>query len=84
MYQMEVMTKRPFSEKQKNVLYQSVQDAAPDAVCRLDHTTCEIVGTQADLEKISYLLGIVLGSCLASEILKLQLSYEKSEEQDRK
>ena len=78
MYTIEITTRNPVSEKQNHVLKQSVHDADPAAVCRMENTSCKINGSSAEPEKLSYLLGIATGGCAASEIVRLLLVYEKN------
>lgn len=78
MYKIEITTRNPISEKQKNVLQQSVHDADPAAVCQMESTSCKINGSGAEPEQLSYLLGIATGSSASSEIIRLLLVYEKN------
>lgn len=77
MYTIEITTKQPVAEKQQQILQQSVHDADPAAVCQIADTSCNISGNGTEPAKLSYLLGLAIGSSAAGEIVKLLLVYEK-------
>ncbi len=77
MYTIEIITKQPVSAKRKEVLVKSVQEADANAELLLKGKSYEVRGSSDDPQVVSYLLGILMGSSSSSEIVKLQLLYEK-------
>ena len=77
MYTIEIITKQPVSAKRKEVLVKSVQEADANAELLLKGKSYEVRGSSDDPQVVSYLLGILMGSSSTSEIVKLQLLYEK-------
>ncbi len=77
MYTIEIVTKQAVSKKQKEVLVKSVKEADAFAECLLDGKSYVVRGGSTDPQVVSYLLGILMGGSSTSEIVKLQLSFEK-------
>lgn len=77
MYTIEITTKRSITEKQKNVLMQSVQEADGNAECQIGSMSCLISGSNVEPQQLCYLLGIAVGGSSPSEIIRLLLSYEE-------
>lgn len=77
MYKIKIITKQPIAKKQEEILVKSVQEADPHAQYEQDGASCIVKGSSTDPQVVSYLLGILMGSSPSSEIVKLQLSYEK-------
>ncbi len=75
MYVIKLTIETPIGEKEKKILMQSVSEA--DAECSADGVFCEIRGSSAKLEKLSYLLGIVSGCFSLDKVEKLTVLFEK-------
>lgn len=76
-YSIKITAKAPVNKKQKEILIQSAAEAGAQTVFRKEDTLCEISGSGADLEKLSYLMGIAMGSFSSDDILKLMISFER-------
>ncbi len=77
MYVIKLTIETPIGEKEKKILMQSVSEADADAECSADGVFCEIRGSSAKLEKLSYLLGIVSGCFSLDKVEKLTVLFEK-------
>lgn len=77
MYSIEITTKSPITEKQRQLLLKAVNEADKDATCHIHGNTYIIRSSQNNPEKLSYLLGISIGGNTANKIVKLLLSFEQ-------
>lgn len=77
MYTIQITTKEPLTERKKSILTQIMQEIDDDGECEITDQTYRLSGSSTELEKLSYLLGIVVGSNSSFEMKKFFVSFEK-------
>mgnify|MGYP000043412333 FL=1 len=77
MYTIQITTKEILTERKKNILAQIMQEVDDEGECKITDQTYQLSGSSTELEKLSYLLGIVVGSNSSFEMKKFFVSFER-------